>query len=286
MGQLKREDDVLIEKYFHIHTPSADAQRLFLYPQLSAFAVCDHGYFRSRSSYPHYLLLLIIQGSIFLTVPNHNYILPSGSVLLIDMRHPHIYGTYGDTLPQLYWMHFNGTSMPHLYQYIISNSNTHIFPADSSFILQFSNLIKDLASNEKQLSEMAVSAEIYQLLSHLKISGHQHSASIQPAINYIRRNYSDTITLKTLSSLVHMSIPHFSARFKHEMGISPYAYVIDIRLTAANYMLISSSQSVEEISSGAGFKSTSSFIKAFAKKKKKTPGQLRRDVKMSLTELH
>lgn len=285
MSHSKREDDVLVEKYFHIHTPSVNAQKLFLYPQLSAFAICDCGYFRSRSSYPQYLLLLIVQGSIFLTVPNHSYIVTPGNVLLIDMQHPHIYGTHSGTHPELYWMHFNGTPMRQLYPYITSDSNTHVFPADSNFIFQFSNLIKDLASCQGQPPEMVVSAEIYQLLSQLKTPARQHTVlSIDPAINYIRRHYFEAITLTMLSSMVHMSIPHFSARFKQETGISPYAYVIDVRLAAANYMLISSSQSVEAIASEVGFKSTSSFIKSFARKYKKTPGQLRRDVKMSLTE--
>lgn len=280
-----REDDVLLEKYFHTHTPSANARNLFLYPQLCAYAVCDRTHFRSRSSYPQYLLMLLERGSMFLTVPNHSYILTPGQAILIDMRHPHIYGTYGGTQPELYWMHFNGTAMPELYEYIIFSAKKHVFSVDSAFTLQFESLIKNLSS-KTTMPEMEISAEIYSLLSKLTIPAQQKRSTLDPVIYYIQNNYGDTVTLEYLSSLVHMSVPYFCACFRQQLGISPYSYVIDTRLTAACHILLSTQASIDEIAAEVGFKSTSSFIKTFSRKYQKTPGQFRRESQLSLAELH
>ena len=175
--------------------------------------------------------------------------------------------------------------MPKLYSYITSESKTHLFPVDSTFTLQFENLIKNLAS-KNIMSEMEISAEIYSLLSKLLIPNQRKLSALDPAIYYIRNHFADPISLEDLSSLVHMSIPYFCARFKEQIGDSPYSYVINTRLTAACHTLLSSHLSIEEIAAGVGFKSTSSFIKAFTNKYKKTPGQMRRESRISLSEFN
>lgn len=98
---------------------------------------------------------------------------------------------------------------------------------------------------------------------------------IQPALNYIKMNYAEPISLHLLSELCHMSQATFSRKFKQIMRTTPLDYIHDIRVQRACVLLRSSEMSILEISLAVGFVSISSFNRQFRRFKGVTPNQYR-----------
>ncbi len=99
--------------------------------------------------------------------------------------------------------------------------------------------------------------------------------SIQPALNYIKMNYAESIYLHLLSELCHMSQATFGRKFKQIMGTTPLDYIHSIRVQRACVLLRSSEMSILEISLAVGFVSISSFNRQFRRFKGITPNQYR-----------
>jgi len=85
------------------------------------------------------------------------------------------------------------------------------------------------------------------------------------AKRYIETNYTEKITLDRLSTVCNLTKYYLSHKFTTLYGISPIAYLTEVRVQAAKDLLETTSYSMEEIANATGFSSTSYFSQAFGK---------------------
>lgn len=95
------------------------------------------------------------------------------------------------------------------------------------------------------------------------------------AINYIDRNFKETITLKQLADLVNMNQNYFSSYFKNVMKCPVSAYIIRRRLKQACLLLATTEDSIIEIAAASGFDNVPYFNRTFKKHMGMTPGEYR-----------
>lgn len=88
---------------------------------------------------------------------------------------------------------------------------------------------------------------------------------------YLDINYSEQITLDTLTELTHMNKYYMAHSFAKYTGQSPIQYLNQRRMEAACTLLKDTDQSISSISSTVGFSSQSYFTQAFRKKYGMTP---------------
>jgi AraC family transcriptional regulator len=72
------------------------------------------------------------------------------------------------------------------------------------------------------------------------------------------------ITLEDLASSIHLSVFHFSRLFKNTVGVSPYQYVLRLKIEYAQN-LIKRKQSIGDIAYSLGFTDSAHFCNAFKK---------------------
>ena len=116
------------------------------------------------------------------------------------------------------------------------------------------------------------------ILATLASNGDQFNPveySIQPAIELIAQNYSRSISVEELAAVCGISSPHFYRTFKNFMDVTPHEYLLLYRLKQAKRFLISTTDSIEEISFRCGFNSHSHFTRAFKKFNRMTPLEFR-----------
>lgn len=83
------------------------------------------------------------------------------------------------------------------------------------------------------------------------------------AKSYIDSHYGEDINLDDLAKKVNLSKFHLSREFKKETGLSPMAYLAQIRIKEAKALLSDTDYSVLSVSISSGFSSPSYFSQSF-----------------------
>jgi len=93
-----------------------------------------------------------------------------------------------------------------------------------------------------------------------KLSSHQ----IKTVIDYVKSSIHGVVTLEELAACIHLSVFHFSRLFKNTVGVSPYQFVLRMKIEYAK-KLIKRKDSIGEIAYGLGFTDSAHFCNAFKK---------------------
>lgn len=103
----------------------------------------------------------------------------------------------------------------------------------------------------------------------------KHADVIFRAIDYVKKNYMNKITLEETAAYVFLSPAYFSRVFKEELGENFNSYVNKTRVQAAARMLLNDTTALVDISSMTGFETQSYFSKVFKRVMGVTPGKYR-----------
>jgi len=95
------------------------------------------------------------------------------------------------------------------------------------------------------------------------------------AKDYMRSNYSRTLTNQEISKHACLSEIHFYRTFKQVYNCSPHQYLIQLRLVHASLLLKTTEYTIAEIVNLVGLDSISSFICLFRERFGFTPGKFR-----------
>ena len=96
------------------------------------------------------------------------------------------------------------------------------------------------------------------------------------AVKYMRKHYSEPISLESVSAEVHLKTDYLSRIFKEETGMNYSAFLAEIRLKKAAYLLNNTSERVQEIGKAVGYPNVSYFSTTFKKRFGLNPYEFRR----------
>lgn len=94
---------------------------------------------------------------------------------------------------------------------------------------------------------------------------------IESIHKYVQANIHDEISIDALAFKMGLSKYYFLKEFKNATGITPYQYIVKMKLDRAVQLLLQSDQSIAEIAVDLGFSDQSHFIKTFSSKYKVSP---------------
>ncbi len=110
--------------------------------------------------------------------------------------------------------------------------------------------------------------QIYQKIGRLKFKKQftQKEVFIQliSAKDFIDKNWNKSLDLNSIAHEAHMSKFHFARLFKDVIGLSPYQYLISVKMTKA-LAFLKENQTVQSVSEILNYPDISSFSKAFSK---------------------
>lgn len=104
----------------------------------------------------------------------------------------------------------------------------------------------------------------------------QRFLGLDPAIEFIMRNFQRPIRTANMAETVFLSSSQFIRRFHQRFGVSPHNYVRRVRLNAACDLLATTGLSASSIASRTGFYDQSHMTNEFVKQRDMTPGQYRK----------
>ena len=99
---------------------------------------------------------------------------------------------------------------------------------------------------------------------------------IEPAINFIRENFREKISIVDIAAKVNLSTRQLDRRFQETLRMCPQEFLMKLRLKTACSELHGSAKSIMDIALGLGFYDQSSFTLHFRKHMGQTPLQYRK----------
>ena len=256
-----------------LHDASERAKGMYLYALCVGRYDCEASYAVKRASFDSHLLLYVRQGTAYyVDDQGQRVLLARNAFALIDCYRPHEYGAIEPC--ELYWVHFDGPVARRYFEIISRRPNLQPAHFDRA-----RRAITELSARTEKDGQLIESPEVNRLLTNLltefMMDAGERSAGGQDIIdgvrNYILENLGRELTLEDLADQARMSPFHFSRQFKRYAGVSPHTYLVNARINAARFYLVSSDLTVKEIAYNCGFSSVSSFCTCFKKNVGSTP---------------
>lgn len=260
-------------KVRHIKLPSDSCQIKVPFKILSAgWHYCNDKYRIQRDngfSQGHLLLFSISAGGRLKIADQEAIELPESSVAWIPPNCKHTYYTESGQLWELYWLHIQNNPLLNLEEIFHSRSLISLYRMEH-FCRELERMLCEKTLNDEELSiELSKqTSSIYHLLlqeSYLQhnINAHKGDELVHSIIREMESYCQKDWKLQQLSEQYYLSVPQLIRRFKAETNMTPYAYLLNIRLKTAAMYLQYTGMSVDEISHKTGFANTSNFILQF-----------------------
>lgn len=247
--------------------------------------VVGERFYTERDKREDYQLLHTLEGSGYLVVDGVRRELQTGSYALIDCRQYHYYAVQGSHWVYDY-VHLAGDGMKPFLENAFTLPLVFVPPEDTMLNNYMSTLlnthIQDDVAGYSQACALGADIlnEIVKACTHsrqqnAKKTNERDKRDIKAVLLFMRCHYGETITLDDLVRQTYMSKYHFCHRFKQSTGMSPYQFLVRVRIENARKLLLNSDDSLDTIADKCGFGNAGSFIRHFKRITGRTPSELR-----------
>ena len=257
-----------------------------------------------------------IRGTFYASMSNRDVEVHEGDMLLINVNEVHAFRHVEPC--EYYCLQFDpaqfftspvySTGAKYILPFMMSYSEGISKDADNSFSLlatkeeledtYIPDYIRDYHKEFTEQApgfELAIRADILRIfLWYLRrmekngISLYKSSAirqedllRLNQVLDYIHENYMQPVLAEKMAKMCNMSYSYFSRFFRNCMGQTFSDYLLYVRLTEAEKLLITTSRSISQIALDTGFSTSSYFITQFKKHKNITPKQLKQKISAS-----
>ena len=266
------ESGILLKRGAAFHVPSDFAINNLFYTIWSNEYVCNQEYSVRRNFLEYYSITQVLEGEMEFEYMGKNFKVSAGNLVLIDLRNPHFYRV---TSPQcVKWeILFRGNASAAYYDLITSHYG-YVYKNQGRIASIVNRIREELISSFPD--DHRISFLIHELLSNIQLQDHPVVPPIiEIALEYINKNYSQSLKIDDIADYVNLSKHYFSRQFQAYTGYSPHDYLIYVRILEANEMLTEKRMSVAEVAEACGFVNTSHFVRVFKEKTGQTPASFR-----------
>lgn len=235
-------------------------------------------------------LMRILKGNSTVQLNDRKYEVTKGDVLFINSEVVH------SALPQnceyeciVFDPHFVATNSE--FEEVIGNIVNHdMFVREFSADEEIKRIINSLFDAMKEgKNKFIIAGILYTIFGEIisrnyfdeKLYTENENAKniykLKKVLNYIRKTYSQQITLKDMAQVAGVSPKYFCSFFKNMTAKTPVEYLNSYRIEKAAAKLLASDSSVTDIAYSCGFNDLSYFIKVFGDFKGISPKQFRKD---------
>jgi AraC family transcriptional regulator len=107
---------------------------------------------------------------------------------------------------------------------------------------------------------------------------------LQRVVDFIATHLADTIRVRDLSRILHMSLHHFARMFRYTTGTPPHVYITLKRIERARLLLRDSDLPLVQVAASVGFQTQGHFTAVFHRHAGATPRVFRLDSRQALRE--
>lgn len=279
-----------------LYTPSRFARASLLHLQEVGTLQALKPHTSHRDNLSSFLFFIVLSGEGSLLYEKKTYNLSTGDMVFIDCSKPYSHTTpspsyvnkdssvtesptspdnteqSGNGLWKLRWCHFNGPTLPLIYQKYVERGGKPVFrPEDPDSFTTTLDKLYTVASSSDYIRDMKINEQLNTLCT-LIMSESWHAEDIKSSTKkmsvmdvkaYLDQHYAEHITLDDLSDKFFINKYYLTRVFKEQFGQSINAYLQSVRITHAKQLLRFSDKTVEEIGIECGLGSLHYFSRVF-----------------------
>ena len=224
-------------------------------------------------------LLYVESGEMICQIGKETVTIGAGGFLIYPPRVPQRYEQNGGVC---YWVHFSGTAIPEIL--LDSGLKSRRFLAKGTHSREitriFERMIYRYATNYK-LRDLALSSDLTALLLQIGLSVCDQENAVWDerlcaVILYMHRRYFEQVDVNAYAEMAGLSPGRFSHIFKDAVGMAPHSYLLNLRLSHAADVLLTTDQSVSAIAYSVGFSDPLYFSRLFKKRYNVSPELFRK----------
>lgn len=265
-------------------TPSAYAQKHYLYVQEIGTLTSTEPHVSSRENLSSYLFLTVQKGAGYLTYKGKRHFIQAGDCVFINCRNPYSHESTAEHPWTLTWVHFNGKDADSYYEAFQKQNYDSIFhPSENIAFIDSLTALYEIMRAKPSLMELSAHKYLTDLITLCFTLNRPETAEItalspklEQVRQYLEEHYADRINLEDLAALFFVSKFHLSREYKKFYGITIGNDLTMRRLSHAKSMLRFSEDTIEEIAIKCGFADSGYFIKVFKKAENLTPVEYRK----------
>lgn len=270
-----------------IYTPSGFAKSSLLHIQEIGTLQATSRHASRRENLESYLFFLVQSGSGLLFYDGEEYPLKAGDCVFIDCKKPYYHMTSED-LWKLTWVHFNGPTLPEIYnKYIERGGNPSFHPDNLLSYLEICANLQETATKDSYVRDMEINGDLSKLLILLmadawnpeEVRTSYKKYDLNAIRKYLDDNHQKKISLDELSEKFFINKYYLTRIFKEQFGMSINDYLLSVRITQAKSLLRFSDKTAEEIGLETGIGPGYYFSRVFRSVEGVGPSEYRRNWK-------
>lgn len=190
----------------------------------------------------------------------------AGSVLLFPPNSRYTYHYLGGEPLNYSWVHFTGS---YAKQFLKDCGFSplpflHAIDSENSVPAKFKKIF-ELYEAQGPLAEQRLACALEQLLLTLALTLRKKEAGLERSLRVIHSAYHTPLRIPDLAKMENLSHSRYITVFRERTGLSPTAYLIELRMRVACELLQTTDLSVQQISLSVGYEDAHFFSKLFKK---------------------
>lgn len=260
-----------------IYCPPEDSTDILGF-DMAGTSYCDGSYGIIRPKSELFVFEYVLSGTGTIFHNEQKYTASAGEVYFLQQGVSHRYFSSAEDPWVKIWFNLKGTLPQHLLE--VYPLDQVVYPGTEQLEEYFHAFHGELASGRPPqeiqqscalLLHRIISATYYNSLSEPR----QESDDAFKIKRYLNQHILDTVDLSDLCGHIFKSKAQVIRQFKKAYGITPYAYLLDIKLQYAKKMLTQTNLPVKEIASKLNFADEHYFSTYFKQIEKLTPSMFR-----------
>ena len=270
--------------------PAQALRRMRSRPFTRDFIITDLGFFPASRGHgitrpagvDQWILIFVNSGTGWVEADDTQHQLREHEVLLLPPGRGHSYGASDADPWSIFWFHFEGKGSHALLEWLGDVDPVMLRRAQSpdGMRRQFRSILNGVERGYPDHTLLELSRTLINVLSLLhRNPPHPHRNDaferMEAVMTRMRADLRQPGSLQDYARTCALSVPQFCHLFKSHTGISPMAYLTELRMQLACEYLDTTDWSVKQIAAELGYADALYFSRAFKKCVGKSPKQYR-----------
>ena len=218
-----------------------------------------------------YQLLIVLAGEALFEYNGEDIRLQKDEAIILPPHIKNHYYFYPNN--NIIWIHFTGSTVESILKGYSLTGYTKYSVADAEDFLAYAEKI--IAEFQlKRIGYMhscnAMLLNILTLLkrkidTHININMNNFLPEITAVLDDMKLHFAENKDVSDFAKICNLSPSRFAHVFTQRMGVSPYKYLLDLRIKQAKYLLLNTNLSVSNIAKSVGYEDSLYFSRVFKK---------------------